>query len=57
MAHYTWLTPHTPSHCQCNGVACGGLKPDSVNELKRAAETADVRASRFNLLHRVFQTT
>src|SRR5689334_14237448 len=22
---------HTPHHCRCNDMACGGLKPDSVS--------------------------
>src|SRR5262249_12723831 len=24
-------SPHTPHHCRCNGVACGGLTPQTVS--------------------------
>jgi hypothetical protein len=27
---------HTPHHCRSSGVACGGLKPDSVNKGARS---------------------
>src|SRR5262249_28149904 len=28
-------SPHTPDHGRCNGVACGGLKPQTVRKLKQ----------------------